>query len=250
MHNTSIIWKDNRRVLVAPGDSTLTLRFCAEHWLRSAKTAIADHGFFAVALSGGSTPKAIFELLATPEFAATIDWSKVKLFWSDERCVAPDNNDSNYKMAMSSGLGRVPIDPKFVFRMPADRADLHLAAQEYERLLQKELHQGMFDLIMLGMGDDGHTASLFPNTEGLSEKRYSVIANYVPQKQCWRLTFTFPAIHKTRDLCVYTLGENKASMLYNVLKGEYLPTQLPAQAVGTEAVPALWIVDKAATSLF
>src|SRR5690242_14384328 len=171
---------DDRRDLVIPGDAETTLEFCAEHWLETGNQAIADHGAFYVALSGGSTPKAIFQMLTSPTHAHRIDWSKVHLFWSDERAVPPDHPDSNYHMALSAGLDKMPIPKNHIHRMQAEK-DIEAHALAYEALVKDR----PFDLVMLGMGDDGHTASLFPYTKALAETQRLVVANYIDAKKTW-----------------------------------------------------------------
>lgn len=207
--------------------------------------------FFCVALSGGSTPQAIYKLLCTPEYANQIEWDKVKLFWSDERSVAPTHSDSNYYMAMKAGFENMPLQPESVFRMKADSAQIVDAAKEYENTLIKELHQRCFDMVMLGMGDDGHTASLFPYTEALKEQKALVVANDVPTKQTKRMTLTFKGIHAAREICVYVMGQSKQQMLENILLDlKYQPNALPAQQLGMFHFPALWIADTEAAQKF
>lgn len=245
-----IRWRDERRAITFPGDTHVTLRFCIQKWLEVCHAAIADHGFFAVALSGGSTPKAIFEGLCSAEYMKEIPWDKIKLFWSDERCVAPDHKDSNYKMAMDICFAKVPVRSENIFRMPADAENLDQAAKDYEETLKKELHKGLFDLVMLGMGDDGHIASLFPGTTAISETHRLVVANQVPQKGCQRMTLTYPGIHASRDIFIYVMGQGKAAMLKHVLQGPHLEAEkFPAYHVGQVKSPAIWIADLAAAHL-
>ena len=151
---------DERRHIALPGDHDATLAFAVANWLDIADASIADHDFFAVALSGGSTPKKIFQYLA--QMPERLDWSKVYLFWGDERSVPPNDPDSNYRMAIEeSGLGKLPIPKNHIFRMKAEE-DIEANARAYEQIIREKLGPHPFDLIMLGMGDDGHTASLFP----------------------------------------------------------------------------------------
>ncbi len=239
---------DERRKLVVPGDYAHTLAFCVNHWLSMAEASIKAHGSFAVALSGGSTPKAIFENLALSQNAQRIDWSKVLLFWSDERTVGPDHPDSNYHMAMESGFSKLPIPKTQIFRMQAE-TDLETNAKKYEETIQKVLKGRPFDLIMLGMGDDGHTASLFPNTAGLKVKDRLIIANEIPQKKTWRMSMTFTCINQATNVALYVLGASKKQMLAEVLLSKEDIEKLPSQGVGTKAHPALWIADDAAAEL-
>ena len=181
---------DERRDIVIPGDHKETIRFCIEHFLAIGNQAIADRGSYAVALSGGSTPKAIFEGLCNPQHHTKIDWSKVLLFWSDERAVEPSHPDSNYLMAMEAGFKKLPIPKEHIFRMEAEH-DIEANAARYEKLIEAKVPSRSFDLVMLGMGDDGHTASLFPQTHALQAEGKLVVANYIPQKKTWRMTLTF-----------------------------------------------------------
>lgn len=225
--------------LVVPGDHAATLRYAAEHFVLACQEAIQDHQFFSVALSGGSTPKALYELLCTPPFAEEIEWSKVHLFWSDERSVPPTDPESNFGMAMKAGFAKMLIPPHHIHRMIAeDQIEHH--ASTYEKTLRSILHEQTLDLVMLGMGDDGHTASLFPETEGLTVKGRYVTPNYIPQKKTWRMTLTFEALNDAARTVFYVMGASKASMLERVFS---TPPRLPCQLVGLEDRPALWIAD-------
>lgn len=236
-----------KRELIVPGDYTNTLAFCVNHWIRCAQKAIEDHGHFAVALSGGSTPKAIYESLASPYNAKKLDWSKVLLFWSDERTVGPTHPDSNYHMAMQAGFEKLPISSAHVFRMQAEK-NLEEEAKNYEKSIREQLKGRPFDLIMLGMGDDGHTASLFPNTRGLHVQDRLVIGNEIPQKQCWRMTMTFTCINAASNIALYVLGASKKEMLREIFQTPENVDKLPSQGVGTKEHPAVWIADDAAAA--
>jgi 6-phosphogluconolactonase len=250
---TDLTWKskvntvDSRRDIVILQDSDETVRFCVRHFISLANEAIKDHGFFYVALSGGSTPKVIFQQMSKPEFKHEVDWSKVMLFWSDERCVPPTSLDSNYRMAMDSGFSSLPVLPEHIFRIKGE-IEPAKAAEDYNHLIEEAVPDHQFDLVMLGMGPDGHTASLFPGTSGLEAGNRLVIANYIPQKETWRLTFTLSLINHAKNIAFYTMGEGKAEMLKRVLDKEESPP-LPAQRVGTHQHKALWIVDSAAAAL-
>jgi 6-phosphogluconolactonase len=199
-----------------------------------------------VALSGGQTPNAIFKEISQPRYAQVLDWSKVLCFWSDERSVPPNNPENNYFNAMKSGLADLPLPPENIFRMPAE-IDIEEHALAYEHLIRQKVPSLQFDLIMLGMGEDGHTASLFPRTHGLHTKDRLVIANYVPQKHTWRMSFTYECIHMAKLICIYVLGANKASTVAKVLLSPYDPDNLPIQRIGTPSHKALWILDSAAS---
>jgi len=239
---------DERRQIIVPGNQEATVNYCVDDFIDIAIQAIKERNLFCAALSGGSTPHAIFEHLAKKENAKKINWEKVRLFWSDERNAPPDDPESNYKMALDSGLNQLPIPPTNIFRMQAE-ANLEENALAYENLINQYVPNQTFDLIMLGMGDDGHTASLFPHTQGLDVQNRLVIANYIPQKQTWRMTFTFAQIHQSRNIRIYVIGEKKAEMLRQVLSLPYHPHDLPSQAVGTASSKALWIADLAAAQL-
>jgi 6-phosphogluconolactonase len=236
---------DERRDIALPGDAPATIAYAAAHFIETARKAISERGVFTVALSGGSTPKAIYELLAASESSAQIDWSKVKLFWSDERCVPPDSPESNYLMAMKAGFSLLPLPPANIFRMPAEH-EVEKGAKKYEKLILEHVPSARFDLMMLGMGEDGHTASLFPKTHGLHSMGQLVTANYVPQKQEWRMTLTFNCINAASHIAVYVIGKGKGAMMKQVFTAPYDPTELPVQQVGSSDHKALWIADSAA----
>jgi 6-phosphogluconolactonase len=236
---------DERRNIVVPGDAKTTLIFCVEHFIALAKKAISNHGSFFTALSGGSTPKAIFESLSSTPYAQMIEWNKVHLFWSDERAVPPEHFESNYHMAMHSGLKAVSIPKEQIHRMHAEE-HIEENALAYEEQIATTLQGRPFDLVMLGMGEDGHTASLFPYTAGLNAKDRKVIANYIPEKKTWRMTLTYECINEAHQSVIYVLGASKKLMLAKVLTSAEQFDQYPIQKVGTPTHPALWIADEAA----
>ncbi len=239
------IFSFNERADIARGPTkTSAIDFAVKQFLDVAKNAISVREAFHVALSGGSTPKAIFEKFN----ADMLDWSKVHLYWSDERAVGPTDDESNYKMAMESGFSKLPIPENQIHRLKGE-GNLVEEARKYEELLKANLPDGRFDLVMLGMGDDGHTASLFPETHALTDTSEWVAANYIPQKGIWRLTLTYTSINRARSIVVYVLGEGKAQMVNTVLTGPYLPLKYPIQGVGTLARKPLWILDESAKSL-
>ncbi len=233
---------DDRRSLAIPGNREETVTFATEYLLTCAASAISERGVFTLALSGGSTPKAIYTAISNSPASSTVDWAKVLLFWSDERCVAPDSPDSNYLMAMTSGLQDLGIPKDHIFRMRAEENILDNALI-YEEAITDHVPGGQFDVVMLGMGGDGHTASLFPHTHGLHTRNRLAIANYVPQLDTWRMTLTFDCINAARNIWVYVLGADKREVLYQVLCGSYTPDSLPSQKLGTSQHKALWIAD-------
>jgi 6-phosphogluconolactonase len=222
----------------------------AEQLIELAKSAITEHGRFSIALSGGSTPRSLYELLATPAYAGCINWQQVHVFWGDERCVPPDHVDSCYRMAREALLDHVPIPPGNIQRILGERPP-NEAADQYELVLQTFFGQQSprFDLILLGMGDDGHTASLFPGTKALDEKSRWVIENYVEVKQMWRVTLTKTAINAAANVIFLVSGSAKAERLRLVLQGTYDPQNLPSQLIKPENGKLMWFVDQDAAHL-
>jgi 6-phosphogluconolactonase len=239
---------DERRDIVIPGNQTETIQYCVEQFIEIAQNCIESQGYFAVALSGGSTPKAVYQILASPENRQKIKWDKVLLFWSDERNVPPEDKESNYHMAMEAGFASLPLKRENIFRMKAeDRIEEH--ALEYETLIQTRIPKKIFDVVLLGMGEDGHTASLFPMTHGLKVQNRLAIGNFVPQKNTWRMTLTYDCINSAGHILLYVLGKSKKEMVVKVLTGPYDPNIIPAQKVGTPTHRALWIMDEDASEL-
>lgn len=236
---------DARRQLVVPGDAQQTIAWSVEHFIACANQAIKERGRFAVALSGGSTPNGIYRVLAQPQNQKRVDWSKVWLFWSDERAVPPTDAESNYHAAMAAGIAALPVPKQQIFRMEAE-GDTLAGALRYNACLNAQLPDQPLDLVMLGMGDDGHVASLFPNTAALNVHDLRVVANEVPQKQCWRMTLTFDEINRARVTVCYVMGSGKAQRLAEVLQESSPSQSLPAQRVGTAERPCLWVADRAA----
>lgn len=228
---------DARRDYIIPGNAKETIDFAVEHWIHSAERAIQQRGRFVVALSGGSTPKAIYENL---EKKAKLDWSKIWLFWSDERAVPPDHPESNYKMAMQS-FGKLPIPPNQIFRMIAE-TEIEKHALDYEEKIRHVIGKDLFDLVMLGVGEDGHTASLFPNTPGIAINNRLVIANYISEKKSWRMTLTFPCINQSFHSAIYAIGASKHLIVPQVLEAA-IDSKFPASRVGTSEKKSLWILD-------
>ncbi len=234
---------DERRQIIVLENQEAAVSFAVQQFLEIGSKAIAQRGAFAVALSGGQTPNAIFKALSL--HGAALDWSKVLVFWSDERSVPPSSPESNFRNAMDNGLSQLPIPQEHLFRMVAEQ-QIEDNARAYEALIKREIPSLRFDLIMLGMGEDGHTASLFPKTEGLHAHDRLVIANYVPQKETWRMTFTYECIHLARNISIYAIGKNKTAMVAQVLLGPNDPDRLPIQKIGTPNCKAIWILDQSA----
>lgn len=228
----------------------------AEHVVALAQTAIANQGRFTVALSGGSTPRPLYALLASPAYADRLDWSRVFVFWGDERCVSPDHPDSNYRMARETLLDQVPIPQDHIFRMRGE-LDPAEAAADYERVLRaffemRETAEGAvpcFDLLLQGMGSDGHTASLFPGTEALRERIRWVAANHVEKLGAWRITLTLPVINAAANATFLVAGSDKAAALREVLQGPRQPELYPSQGVQPVNGTLRWLVDENAAAL-
>ncbi|MFY7843432.1 MAG: 6-phosphogluconolactonase [Rhabdochlamydiaceae bacterium] len=232
---------DERRDFLIPGSKESSIALATEHFVEQANHAIKTKGSFYVALSGGSTPQSIYKSLAE-KFKDSVDWTCVHVFWSDERNVPTTHQESNYKTALDSGLKDLPIPSSQIHPMIMDEP-LSEQAKQYENLV-KEID---FDMIMLGMGSDGHIASLFPDTEGLYEKNRLVVANYIPQKKCWRMSFTLPMIHKSKSIVLYVMGPDKQEAILDVFKNT--DSILPAFKVGQNTNKALWIMDEEASYL-
>ena len=240
------------RLILGFPDAEAVARHAAAEFVRRSKTAIWDRGVYRVALAGGSTPKRTYELLATDEFARDMEWASVQVFFGDERSVAPDHKDSNFNTAQTALLNKVPLHFSQIHRMAGERGDLQGAAREYEDTLSRSfaLARGhgfpRFDLVMLGMGKDGHTASLFPNTAALGEKKAWVVANDVPQLSTQRLTLTAPVLNAARCVMFLVAGDDKAEPLERVLEGPPNAIEFPSQLVAPHDGDLLWLVDHAA----
>ncbi|MEO5768242.1 MAG: 6-phosphogluconolactonase [Polyangia bacterium] len=222
----------------------------AERLITAAAVAIAAAGRFVLALSGGATPRALYALLATPPYAARLDWTRVQAFWGDERCLPPDHADSNYRMARETLLDHVPILPANVHRVRGEDPPAEAAAA-YERELRATFSQTAwprFDLVLLGMGDNGHTASLFPGLTAVREATRWAVAEYVAAVSMWRVTLTPPVLNGAAEVLFVATGQEKAQTLRRVLEGPLLPDQLPAQVVRPPRGRVTWLVDAAAAA--
>lgn len=204
----------------------------ADTFVDLSKKSIQKHNRFVVALSGGSSPKAIFKLLATQEYAEKIEWNKVYFFWVDERWVPLDDDKSNARMTFEELLNKVPVNKDQIFPMYKDGITPENYAKEYEQDIRNVLgDEGIFDFILLGMGDDGHTASLFPGEAVLDEKEKWVSAYYLKPQEMFRITLTAPVINKAENILVVAFGESKKHALNEVLNGEYNPKLYPLQLI-------------------
>lgn len=208
---------------------------------------------FNLALSGGSTPRAFHSLLVAEPFRDQIDWEALQYYWSDERFVPPDDPESNYRMARETLLQLAPVTTDQVHRVPTERGDPAMVAELYEADIRRDMNVlpgqlPRFDLILLGMGPDGHCASLFPHTAALNERDKLVTANYVPKLNANRITFTVPVINNAADVIFLVAGADKADALAAVLEGASDPDTYPSQLIAPEQGTLHWLVDRAAAA--
>lgn len=221
----------------------------ADLFMESALKAIKIKNQFSVVLAGGSTPKYLYQFLAEPEISTNIKWNKVHIFWGDERCVPPDHQDSNYKMVNDTLIKRIPIPVENVHRMKGEM-EPSIAATEYQQELITFFmgDRIVFDLVILGLGVDGHTASLFQDTEALSSDQW-VAANYVSKLDTWRITMTVKTINAAHQVVFLVAGEAKAKTVSYVLEEATQAQVLPAQMISPENGSIVWLLDQAAASI-
>jgi 6-phosphogluconolactonase len=224
----------------------------AELVAHAAKEAVEERGRFTIALSGGSTPRSLYNLLAT-NARTSLPWDRMFFFFGDERHVPSTDKDSNFRMANEAMLSKVPIPEANIFRVPAENPDAAAAAEAYEQSLRKffSLEPGqvpIFDVILLGLGPDGHTASLFPGTAALQEKSRLVVANWVEKFSTHRITFTLPVLNAARCVAFLVSGTDKAVALEAVLQSNAPGEQYPAKLVHPTNGKLIWLVDRAAAS--
>jgi 6-phosphogluconolactonase len=224
----------------------------AEEFARAAAAAVAARGRFRVALSGGSTPRALYSQLASADLSAS-PWDRVEFFFGDERHVPSDHPDSNYRMALETLLSKAPIPPANVHRIRGEDPDAAAAALAYEQELRLVFQPSAgelprFDLILLGMGPDGHTASLFPGSSALHERQRWVAANWVEKFSAHRITLTIPVLNAARAVLFLVAGADKAATLKQVLEGPVDPARLPVQSIQPTGGTVRWLVDRAAGS--
>ena len=224
----------------------------AQDFVQSATQAVSEKGSFTVALSGGSTPKTLYSLLADDAaLRSQIPWDKMYVYFGDERSVGPDHPDSNFRMATETMLSKVPIKPDQVFRIKGEYKDTEKAAQEYEQALRAsfKIADGKvprFDLVFLGIGSEGHTASLFPGTKALHETKRLAVRNWVGKLYTNRVTLTAPAINNAARVIFMVTGADKALVLKGILEGPHEPEQLPAQMIQPTNGKLVWLVDTVA----
>lgn len=240
---------DKGKVLVI-SDAHALYEAAAELWIKTAKESIARRGKFSIALSGGSTPRALYQLLATDPWREQVDWSNTHFFWGDERWVPSTDKQSNYRMANEALLAKVPVPAENIHRIETDSGEPAESAQEYEEEIQRffgpEPH---FDLDLLGIGTNGHTASLFPHRPTLHVRDRLVVSDYIDEVKMNRVTFTFPLINASRINLFLVSGADKATVLKDVLRGPIQPEQLPSQLVrGSKSSELLWLIDAPAAA--
>jgi len=241
-----------RRTIEVLADGEAVARHGAELFARAARDAVKRRGTFIAALSGGSTPQRLYEVLGRDPWLSTVPWGQVQLLWGDERCVPPDSPESNYRMAQEAFVARVPILPENVFRMRGED-DPAEAAVAYEMRLRElggktgatSLGAPIIDLVLLGIGANGHTASLFPHSPALREPERLAVAVEVPQVG-WRLTLTVPVMNASRQVVFVATGEEKAAVLARILQGPSAGDELPAQLIAPRPGRLTWLLDEAA----
>lgn len=244
----------NPEIIILPSVDALYGAAAAE-FVRAAQEAAQSNGTFNVVLSGGSTPRALYSRLATdPGLRAQVPWEKINFFWGDERHVSPDHPDSNFRMVNEAMISRVPVTAAQIWRIKGELADAKEAAGEYEQRLRECFHLAdgvapRFDLVLLGMGSDGHTASLFPGTKALDETQRLVVANWVGKFYAERITLTAPVLNNAALVLFLVRGEDKAPALKAVLEGPSEPAQLPAQLIRPSKGTLTWLVDSSAARL-
>jgi 6-phosphogluconolactonase len=228
-------------------------REAATRFVDLAASAVAERGRFMVALSGGSTPKALFELLATEEWRSRVEWEHVHLFWGDERFVPRDHQDSNFRMANEALISHVDIPKSNVHRVPTESGEPDEVAEIYEQTLRDVFGLGagetpVFDLVHLGLGDDGHTASMFPGTNAMHETERLVIAVWVEKFSSNRITMTPVVFAAAREVQFLVAGGSKVDVVPQVIRGPYEPDRLPSQTVKPREGTLRWLLDRDAAA--
>jgi 6-phosphogluconolactonase len=244
--------KPNRQIQVL-ADPDAVSRTAAIEFLRSARASIERSGRFTVALAGGSTPRQLYQLLASAEFRDRLPWDDIHFYWGDERHVPPTHPESNYRMAHEALLSRVPVPAANIHRVPAEDPDASRAAQAYEDELRRSFRLKpdqlpRFDLVLLGMGGDGHTASLFPGTSAIVETTRLVVAVWVPKFSQFRITLTLPVLNAAAQVVFLVVGEEKADAVRKVLEPAEGSDPIPAQLIQPTEGDAKWLVDQRAAS--
>jgi 6-phosphogluconolactonase len=244
--------RDAKLIYTVFEDATALARRAAEYFATRIHQAVAARGVARVAISGGQTPKRTFKVLAECSGGGKIPWQQVQLFWVDERCVPPDNEESNFRMTREAMLDVIQLPPGNVFRIEGELPPEEAAAR-YESVIRAQFRlegaeMPQFDIVQLGMGDDGHTASLFPHTDALHELGRICVANHVPQKDAWRVTLTWPVINNGRNVFFLAEGSGKAGVIHEVFQGAYDPESKPAQLIRPVDGVLELLVDEAAAA--
>ena len=236
-------------------DAAALARRAAQYFVEMAGEAVAGRGRARIAISGGNTPKAAFQLLANPTqpWSKRMPWESLDIYWVDERAVPPDDAESNYRMTREVLLDHVPLKPGQIHRIEGE-LEPEIAAARYESELRSSFRlegaeSPRFDLVALGMGEDGHTASLFPHTQAIHEISRLVTANHVPQKNAWRITLTWPVIDRANSVFFLIAGADKAAIVNEVLTGPHDPERLPSQLIWPASGILTLFLDKAAAQL-
>ncbi len=236
-------------------NGTAIARRAAQEFVQAAASGVREKGSFSVVLAGGSTPKALYSLLVNdPTLRSQVPWDKMHLFFGDERHVPPDHPDSNFRMATEAMISKSPMKPEQVTRIKGEYPDAGQAALEYEKALREyfKLKDGeypRFDLVLVGMGNEGHTLSLFPGTKALHADGHIAVRNWVGKLYAERITLTAPAASNAVQVIFMVTGADKAPALKAVLEGPFEPEQLPAQLLQPKNGKLLWLVDAAAGSM-
>jgi 6-phosphogluconolactonase len=243
-----------REIRILPDGAAIAKR-AAQEWIQAGAAAVHDKGAFNVVLSGGSTPKALYSLLVDdPVLRSQVPWDKIHLFFGDERHVGPGHPDSNFRMATEAMISKAPLSKDQVLRIKGENPDAEEAAREYEQALRSYFRLDLgdyprFDLLLAGMGNEGHTLSLFPRTKALNPGGRLVVRNWVGKLCADRITLTAPAASSAALIIFMVTGADKAPALKAVLEGPYEPEQLPAQLLQPVNGKLLWLVDTAAGSM-
>lgn len=241
--SSDAVFQGTSHLIVQPNRTEL-VQTAAGMIVAASLISISQRGFFNIALAGGSTPGPVYELLAADP---SIDWKRWHIFWSDERCVPPDHAESNFRLVSETLLDRLPHQPGLAARM-AGELPPQAAADAYEQKIRETVSTDVagiprFDMILLGMGDDGHTASLFPGSQALQVTDRLVAADYVTKFKSYRLTFTYPLLNAGRHVLILVSGASKAATLQSVLNGPHQPHIFPAQGVQPTKGQLRWLVD-------
>lgn len=239
-------------VLVLPDPAAVAAE-AAERVAAICARAVASRGACAVALSGGETPKRLYAVLASDAYRRRVPWEYLEVFWGDERCVPQDDARSNYRVARDLLLSKVPVPAEHVYPMPGDTPDHEAAAAAYEKTLRAQLPRTAdgwprFDLVLLGLGDNAHTASLFPHSAVLRERERAVVAEFVEDAGMWRMTLTAPVLNRAAEILFLVAGGSKADAVRAVLEGPADPDDVPAALIRPVDGRVTWLLDDAAAS--